>query len=212
MKLCRSVQWPPGRFSRITLSPCRSTLERPTFSPSLSAQTREGRHRRVARASPKMGEEREDLGPGMERRKAVVSLSLCFQLLTPLPCWLGCREMAWLNTSSLSSSLALVSTLRVAPVLLPSPTPATGTEKGEPLSSNSLPRQSPTPCRSWRWRRPRVGQVRADATLPSKEGEGLLQGADEGGGDELGLAGHAHAPLPHREAGEPRLEAAAGEA
>ena len=46
--------------------------------------------------------------------------------------------MALSMTSSLSSSLALTRSFLVAPEVLPSPTPATGTEKGP--SSSSLPR------------------------------------------------------------------------
>ena len=78
IQLCLSVQWLPGRFSKITLLP-------PTFFPGLSVQMREGRPRRVATASAKMGEERDELGPGMERRNADDNLSFSFQLLIPLP-------------------------------------------------------------------------------------------------------------------------------
>ena len=60
----------------------------------------------VARASAMMKLDRQYLWLGVERRKADVSLYLSFQLDTPTPLWLGCREMALSMTYSLSSSLA----------------------------------------------------------------------------------------------------------
>ena len=62
----------------MALTPNLSTLLPPTFSPTLSAQTREGRQSMVAKASPMMGLERPYLGLGVERKKADVSLSLSF--------------------------------------------------------------------------------------------------------------------------------------
>ena len=133
MESCLSVQCPPGRFSMITRTPNLFTLLFFTFSPTLLAHTREGRHNRVAKASANMRFERPDLAPGVESSSQFVPLFPAADPNTPL---LWVQHDGTLKDLQ-PQSLALVSTFLVTPGPFPSPTPATGTEKGP--SSRSLP-------------------------------------------------------------------------
>ena len=134
---CISVQCPPGKASRMTLSPCLSTVLFPIFSPTLSLQTLDGRHRYVAAASANTWELSSVPGPGLARRKADVSLSLSFYVYIPLlPCSL-CSLRALFKALNLQSCLSLTISPLVLPSSLPWPTPSASPCTASGISGSS---------------------------------------------------------------------------
>ena len=124
-----------------------STMLLPTLPPSPSAHTRERRHIRVAMASANTGLERPHLGPGVERRNAVFSLSLSLQPLTPTPRRSGHSKMTRSKTASPRSSP------HPQPVQAPA-SPAAGGHQWSASGPRSVPRL--------------VSQGRADTSQPRR--------------------------------------------